>query len=374
MGIVRLGYRRVHWPFPSKPSGLSPGRTKKTINPNATTPSLPQVTISQMENLEQNKLTNRIHSLILILAMAAIMSISGYCMLGIYGLVGALVVAFFSCLFGQRVSTRVVMRMYRARPLRPEEAPALWQLFQSLVQRAELEAQPALYYVPSRMPNAFATGYGRQSAVALTDGILQMMSQREIAGILAHEIAHLMHHDTKVMGLADSIARMISTLSRFGLILLLFSTPLYFANGAAFNWLLSGLILFVAPTITLLLQLALSRSREFNADLGAVELTGEPHGLASALKKLERLTNAGSLWRRIVAPGQHRAQPSLLRTHPPTSERIRELMEHAAKPTYPLADPIQVIRQREHHPRIRVIQMPKVRRTPRYHISNGMWY
>jgi heat shock protein HtpX len=127
-------------------------------------------------------------------------------------------------------------------------------------------------------------------------------------------------------------------------------------------------ILFFSPTLMVLLQLALSRSREFNADLGAVQLTGDANGLASALRKLERLNYHGSFWQRILQPGSHRAQPAFLRTHPPTEERVRRLLEHiedsAGGPGITYVD----------RPRRLAVNQPRVRARPRYHVSNGLWY
>ena len=202
------------------------------------------------------------------------------------------------------------------------------------------------------------------------------MNPREMEGILAHEISHLWHRDTFVMGIADTIARITSLLSRIGLIMMLFS----FTMGEDLPWyFVRGLLLFFAPTITVLLQLALSRAREFNADMGAVELTGDPYGLASALDKLERMIQPQSMWRKILTPGYKQTQPALLRTHPDTEERIKRLLELAKALEVEQPGPRQAQRMA---PRARSSQGPRrisigydqrARHKPRYHIMSGIF-
>lgn len=329
--------------------------------------------------IRENKSVNRTHSLLLILGMLALLSLVGYLTFGWVGFVISVLLTGISCLLGQRISTAWIMKMYKASEIRPEQAPGLYQAFVELAKRADLEHSPKLYYIPSRMPNAFATGHNATSAVAVTDGILRMMNPREMNGILAHELAHLMHRDTKVLALADTMSRIASTASRIGFFLMLFSG--FFAilsDGVSVGYVVAFLILFVTPTMMVLLQLALSRSREFNADLGAVQLTGDALGLASALNKLERLNKRNGFWQRIFQPGQKRSQPAFLRTHPPTDERVKLLLEHVDESTLKeirnQQNARQVIAARSHdQPRKIVVQVPRVRTRPKYRISSGMW-
>ena len=267
--------------------------------------------------------------------------------------------------------------MYKASEIHHQQAPELYATFAELATRAELEYSPRLYYIPTRMPNAFATGHGKTAAVAVTDGLLRMMNRREIEGILAHEMAHLMHRDTKVMALADTITRITSTASRIGFFLILFSGFVaLLQNELSVYYFIAFGVLFFSPTIMILLQLALSRSREFNADLGAVQLTGDAVGLASALGKLERLTKRANFWQRIFQPGPRRSQPAFLRTHPPTVERIDQLMEHADQ------DQVQQLQRQqteskidaERQPRRVVVAHPRIRPRPRYRYRSGMWH
>ncbi len=325
---------------------------------------------SLIDEVNENKSVNRFHSILLILAMTALLSIVGFLTLGPIGFVISLAFVGLSCVVGQRVSTAWIMRMYKATEIQPHQAPGMHEAFVELAQRAKLKHVPKLYYIPTRMPNAFATGHNQTAAVAVTDGILRMMNPREINGILAHEMAHLMHQDTKVMGLADTMSRIVATASRIGFFMILFSVfAALFSNAVTADQLIAFVVLMVSPSLMILLQLALSRSREFNADLGAVQLTGDALGLASALQKLERLTKgSGGFWKRVLQPGQRRAQPAILRTHPPTADRVERLMEHADDEELK-----RIQRPREEMVRRIRIPLPRVRQRPRYRITSGMW-
>ena len=324
----------------------------------------------------ENKAVNRMHSLLLILAMAAILCVVGYLTFGFAGFVVSLLLTLVSCLMGQRFTTAWIMRMYKASEIRPGQAPALHATFTELARRAELEYMPKLFYIPSRMPNAFATGQGRSAAVAVTDGVLRMMNHREINGILAHEMAHLMHRDTKVMALADTMSRIASTISRIGFFLILISGFMaVLNNGFSSFYFIAFCVMFFSPTLMILLQLALSRSREFNADLGAVQLTGDALGLASALGKLERVNKRSGMLQRIFQPGQRRSQPAFLRTHPPTTERVERLLEHAdEEQLQALQNPTTPHPVARQQPRQVVFVHPRVRNRPRYRVSSGMWH
>ena len=150
--------------------------------------------------------------------------------------------------------------------------------------------------------------------------------------MLAHEVAHIAQDDLRVMGLADSISRLTSLLALLGQITLLISMPALLAGAVEINWL--GLLLLAAsPQLALLAQLGLSRVREFDADRMAVELTGDPHGLASALAKIERVSRS---WRAWMLPGWGNPEPSWLRTHPTTEDRIARLMALVPQPSQTL--------------------------------------
>lgn len=233
-------------------------------------------------------------------------------------------------------SDRLVLRMHRARELAPEEAPRLHQAVQELSARAGIPP-PRLYLVDEPHANAFATGRSpRHGAVAVTRGLVELLDERELRGVLAHELAHIRNRDVLLASVAAGLAAALSNL----------------AHAFAFTGLLGGgrddgeeggaggglLMLLVAPLAGMLVQMGISRAREFVADETGARLTGDPLALASALGKLQLGAQAlpgqahpatASLF--IVNPfgGLVRGLASLLSTHPPAEERIRRLRELA---------------------------------------------
>lgn len=273
----------------------------------------------------RHRLINALQTGLLILALLGILMLAGSLIFGKAGLWIALIAGLFAMLLEPAAASTLTLRLYRARPIHPVEAPVLWEMVHELATRAGLPTIPMLYYVPSTLVNAFATGSKRQSAIALTDGLLQNLDRREIAGVIGHEIAHIANGDLRVMGLADYVSRITSLLSLIGQIMVLVSLPLLLNDTVEISW-LGLLLLIVAPHLAVLAQLSLSRVREFDADQVAVQLTGDPYGLASALVKLERINYS---WRSWLMPGWGNPEPSWLRTHPATSERISRLKEFA---------------------------------------------
>jgi len=277
----------------------------------------------------RHKRRNRAQSLLLG-GMAVLLSGCGWVLAGPQGVVWALIAGGLSLLFSPRISPTLVLRLYRARPLDPTELPAVYQVLSRLCERAGLPLVPVLYYVPSRMLNAFAVGQSHEAAIALTDGLLRHLTLRELAGVIAHEVSHVRNRDLWIMGLADTISRLASVMSFLGIALLAINLPLLLVGEAeGVPWLLVPLLV-LAPTIGSLLQLALSRTREYEADLDAAGITGDPRGLASALAKLQRLQ--GGLLETLFLPGRRLPDPSLLRTHPSTEERIRRLLSLEERP------------------------------------------
>ena len=327
-----------------------------------------------VEQMRAHRRENRFQAIVLILGMALIMSSVGYALGGRQGVWFALVFSAISALLSPTISPKLILQMYRARPIDPRQAPELYQLFGELVDRAELTHAPALYYVPTRMLNAFAVGADRTAAVALTDGLMRVMSPRELAGILAHELSHVRYRDTQLMALGDVFSRMTAVISQIGQFLIILSLPAILF-GATFISFWTLLVLVFAPVASTLLQLALSRSREFNADLGAIELTGDPAGLAAALEKLERAQHS-SIWWRIFMPYRVK-EPTVLRTHPATAERIERLHELAGDvasgefPVVPAARTGPPFATTER----RIVPQPleRIRVGPRWHAS-GLWY
>lgn len=269
-----------------------------------------------------HKVRNIAQSVLLLAAMAAIAWVS----LAVLG--GPVFAAFASVgviaglLMAPRLPKRLQLAAYRALPLSEHQFPDGIRMLDALSRRAGLPVRPDLYHLPSAVPGAFALGSPTDSAVCISDGLLRVLDRRELAGVLAHEVSHIASRDLWIMGLADTITRATSLASYAGQILLIVNIPLLLIGAATIPWYLP-ILLILAPTITGLLQLALSRAREFDADIGAAELTGDPGALARALLKMERLT--GRFWEEILLPGRRIPVPSLLRTHPSTEARVERL-------------------------------------------------
>jgi len=311
-----------------------------------------------IDRLLPHRIANHLQTLLLLAGMVAVFAAVGALLGGPHMMIGAVVIALGLMLIAPRLSPRLVLRLYNAVPLTPADAPPLYALMEELARRAELEQVPRLYYIPSRMMNAFTVGTGAETTIAVTDGLLRRLPPGELTAVLAHELSHVRHHDIQVLGLADLFSRMTGALSLLGQLLVAVNLPLILLGGAAIPWSAIGLLL-LAPVLSALLQLALSRTREFDADLGAVALTGDPRALATALERLEQ-QNGGL--ERVVAPGNH-GGPSMLRTHPQTGERIRRLKALAG--SEPLGTP-EAVDLPPH--------FPEIRRTPRRRHLTGLWH
>ena len=312
----------------------------------------------------RHALLNRLQSLTLLAAIAGFGALLGWLLWGVSVVIVLLLAAAVLLLLNPAARPQLIMRMYRASPLTAWETPRLIALLHELARRAELPAIPVLYYVPSRMVNAFAVGTPTQAAIAVTDGLLRTLDLRETAGVLAHELSHIKSNDLRVMGIADLFSRLTSFLSLFGQILLLLNLPLLLLSGVAINW-FAILVLIFAPTLSVLAQLGLSRTREYDADLNAAQLTGDPEGLARALVKIERVQ--GTWLERLFLPGRGVPEPSSLRTHPRTQDRVRRLMELQTD---------GLIAWSRHSPFMnapRDILRRRPGRLPRWHI-NGLWH
>ena len=311
---------------------------------------------------QRHKQRNILQSLLLLGGMGFLVSLCSWIIAGQQGVLLTLLIGGISVVLGPQIPPRLLLRMYGARPISPFQLPRVFQQLQVLSHRAELPAVPDLYYVPSAMLNAFAVGSQEQAVIAVTDGLLRRLNLRELTGVLAHEVSHIRNNDVWVMGLADTISRLTQIMSFVGAILLIINLPYLLMSGGRVSWLLIWLLM-LAPTVGSLLQLALSRTREFDADLDAASLTEDPVGLASALEKIERFQ--GRLWERIFLPGRRVPDPSLLRSHPDTQERIHRLLSlRGAVPETIVVEPSQIALP---------LGFPSVSLQPRWHVS-GLWY
>lgn len=311
----------------------------------------------------RHRLLNLAHSALLVLSIAvttwlAIGSVAPDAVA--LGVMAALVVGL---LLAPRAPKDVLLRMYDARRIDARTLPDAVEMLAALSERANLPRPPTLYYIPSAAPNAFAIGSRSDSAIGVSDALLRILNRRELAGVLAHEVSHIAHNDLWIMGLADALTRATSVISYIGQVLLVATLPFLLLGQPIMPW-WAPLVLVVSPTIVSLLQLALSRTREFDADRGGAQLSGDPMALASALTKLER--RRGRFWEEILLPGRRIPEPSLLRTHPPTPERVARLRAYATEhpELQPLAQP-------------KAVALPQglrlVRRPPQPHWT-GLWY
>ena len=261
------------------------------------------------EKVQQNESENTLQTLLLLGSMATLLGIVGYSLFGWLGLAFSVLVGLVLAGRGPQVSTHAIIRHFKGRALGARDAPVLVEVLQELSRRADLPATPTLVYIPSDVPNAFAAGRRKESIVAVTDGLLRRLRPRELTGVLAHEVGHIRNGDLKVMRVADFVTQTAGNFSFAGKMLLLFSLPAVLSG----NWPISPIslvLLLAAPSLSLLMQLALSRTREFAADLAAAELTGDPMGLASALERLH--VPQSSILRQILTPKTD-PMPSYLR-------------------------------------------------------------
>ncbi|MEE8603725.1 M48 family metalloprotease [Euzebya tangerina] len=221
---------------------------------------------------------------------------------------------------GGHTSGRAVIRALGARPLGYWEAPDLHTLVQGLASRAGLRGRPALALLPDRMLNALASGRDDDGVVAISPGLLRALDRRQLAGVMAHEISHIAAGDLRIMRVAHVLARGTQSLTTIGTIGLLLFGP--GAIGGGFSTLTILAVLW-APSLATLLLLALSRSREYQADADAVALTNDAEGLAQALNVLDQ--HAGAAWE---AAHPRRSMPAeWLRTHPTTAKRVERLRQ-----------------------------------------------
>ena len=322
-----------------------------------------------MADIKRHNAINMFQSVLLIAGMAVILGTIGWLFFGLTGLVITVAIGLFFMLNASRISPAMLTRMYGAKPVNPEQAPDLYRILVELSKRAELPAVPKLFYLPSKIMNAFATGRKDNSYIVVSDGLLRALTLREISGVLAHEVAHVRNNDMWVMGVADLFSRLTSFISTAGQFMFIFGIGLFMFGEKNIPF-MGLLLLIVAPILSSLLQLGLSRTREYDADLGAFELTRDARGLASALLKLEKYH--GGLMEKIMLPGRKQKQPSLLRTHPKTQDRVERLLELEGEGrglTAPeigqrLEKPAQIFPTRLFHP---------VKTLPKWRVS-GLWY
>ncbi|MBD1867547.1 M48 family metalloprotease [Cyanobacteria bacterium FACHB-471] len=268
--------------------------------------------------------------------------LSGLIVLVAYYLVGdeqglflGLAIAAFTSLSSWYFSDQAALASYQAQPITREQAPDLYDMIAKLSDRAEIP-MPKVFLVPTESPNAFATGRDpNHAAVAVTQGILNLLSPEELEGVLAHELTHIRNRDTLTQAVAGTLGGAVTFVGRILTLGALYG-PVTRDTRRGANPIGLLFLIVLAPLSAALIQMAISRTREFAADLGSAQITQNPTALASALEKLEQVGhqipmhgNPAMSPLLIVNPLSAGGLQTLFRTHPPTEERIRRLIEMA---------------------------------------------
>lgn len=279
---------------------------------------------------------NALRTTVLLAAMTAIFMAVGYFIGGTGGMMIALVFAAGTNLFAFWNSDQMVLRMQNAVPVERSRVPELYDMVDTLSKRAGIPT-PKVYVIQTDQPNAFATGRDpNNAAVAVSTGLLRSLDTREVAGVIAHELAHIRSRDTLTMTITATLAGAISALAQFGL---------FFGGGNNRDNPLGGigslLMVFLAPVAAMLVQMAVSRTREYEADRDGAEISGDPLALASALQKIATAAgrqvnvaaerNPAMAHMYIINPLNGQRMDNLFSTHPDTGNRIEALRRLAAE-------------------------------------------
>lgn len=280
---------------------------------------------------------NLMKTAILMAAITALFMAIGAVLGGQSGMMLALLVALGMNFFSYWFSDKMVLKMYNAREVDAASAPQFYRMVEELAQKAQLP-MPKVYIIDENAPNAFATGRNpKHAAVAATTGIMRVLSERELRGVMAHELAHVKHRDILISTVSATMAGAISMLANFAM---------FFggrdSEGRPANPLAGILVAILAPIAASLIQMAISRAREFEADRGGAEISGDPRALASALDKIHRYAQGIPLeaaerhpetaQMMIMNPLSGGGIKGLFSTHPATEERIARLMAMAGGP------------------------------------------
>jgi heat shock protein HtpX len=277
---------------------------------------------------------NILKTAILMAAITALFMAIGLWLGGEQGMFIALIVALGMNFFSYWFSDKLVLKMYNAQQVDETTAPQFYRMVAELAQRAQLP-MPKVYLIQEDAPNAFATGRNPDNAaVAATTGILRVLSERELRGVMAHELAHVKHRDILISTISATMAGAISMLANFAM---------FFGgrggDGRSHNPIAGLLVAFLAPMAAALIQMAISRAREFEADRGGAEISGDPQALASALQKIQRFAQGIPLetterhpetaQMMIMNPLSGGGLRGLFSTHPSTEERVERLLAMA---------------------------------------------
>jgi heat shock protein HtpX len=274
-------------------------------------------------------MNNRIRTTLLLAAMTVFLIFIGNMLGGRQGMIFAFIMAIGMNFFSYWFSDKMVLRMYRAQEVSPNEASELYEIVQTIARRAKLP-MPKIFIIPKEAPNAFATGRNPEHAVvAVSQGLLQIMNRDEITGVLAHEMAHVKNRDILIGSIAATMAGAVMILANMARFSAMFRGGRNDGRGGGIGVLIMSIL---APFGAMIIQMAVSRSREYLADATGAGFAGNPEGLASALEKLGAYSgripmNASPATAHmfIVNPLSGRSMMRLFSTHPPLEERIARL-------------------------------------------------
>ncbi|PDW03556.1 zinc metalloprotease HtpX [Candidatus Viridilinea mediisalina] len=283
---------------------------------------------------------NTVKTTMLLAGLTALFVFIGGALGGQIGMIIAIVFALVMNMGAWWFSDSLALRMSGAREVTPEEAPELHEMVEVLSVRAELP-KPRVYIIESETPNAFATGRSpEKGAVAVTTGIARLLTRDELAGVVAHELAHIKHRDTLISSIAATIAgavTMIADMAMWSMIFSSFTGGNDEEEGGGLGEMVSGVLMMIlAPIAAMIIQMAISRSREYLADAGGAQILGDPLPLASALEKLEWAAGRVPMQASPATSHLYIINPlvggfsSLFRTHPQTEERIARLRAMAS--------------------------------------------
>ena len=276
-------------------------------------------------------MSNGVKTVLLLGALSGLLLVIGDQVGGPNGLMLGLIVAAVMNLGSYWFSDKIVLRMYRAQEVGPEHP--LYRITERLARQGGLP-MPKVYVIPDPSPNAFATGRNPEhAAVAATQGILQILSEHELEGVIAHELAHVKHRDILISSIAATLAAAIMFAARMAMYAGMFGGGRQDDRDQGSNPIALLAMMILAPIAAMLIQAAISRSREFSADAGGAQIVGNPYGLADALRKIDAASrrvpldaNPATAHMFIVKPFSGAGLMSLFSTHPPTEARISALL------------------------------------------------
>jgi len=275
---------------------------------------------------------HRTKTFLLMFALIIVFMFFGGMIAGENGIMMAFIFALVINIFSYWNSDKIAIKMTKSKPLSESEAPEVHNIIRKLTQNAKMP-MPDIYLTPSNQPNAFATGRNPEhAAVAVTQGLIRLLNEDELEGVIAHELAHVKNRDTLISTMTAVMAGALAFLARMGRFRMIFGGR---RNNNGAGALLQLVAIIFAPLAAIIIKMAISRSREYIADETGGKISGNPEGLASALEKMQRYSQGGEQMQIneaaahmfILNPLSREGMAKLFSSHPPTEERIKKLRQ-----------------------------------------------